>query len=228
MDRDGNPNVIDFGVARVLDGDDDATTLHTGVGQLVGTLQYMSPEQCAGDPGLVDARCDVYALGIVLYEMLTGEPPYELDSRSVPESIRTIGGGRAPSTELRRSRLPRRPRHDRLEGDREGAVAPLPVGVGTRGRRPPLSRRRADRGEEGERAVPARQIHSRRHKALVGGLVATFTIFVLGTVVSTALFLRAESARRSTEFRAYVANIAARPDRRCGRTRSRMPSEGSP
>ncbi len=48
------------------------TTLQTEVGELVGTVQYMSPEQCEADPHDLDTRSDVYALGMVLYELLSG------------------------------------------------------------------------------------------------------------------------------------------------------------
>jgi|CXWL01.1.fsa_nt_gi serine/threonine protein kinase len=68
--------VIDFGVARATDSDLAATTQLTDVGQLIGTLRYMSPEQCAADPLGLDVRSDVYAIGVILYELLCGRMPY--------------------------------------------------------------------------------------------------------------------------------------------------------
>jgi serine/threonine protein kinase len=68
--------VIDFGIAKATDSDVTATTMHTEIGQLVGTLSYMSPEQCAADPLALDVRTDVYSLGVVLYQLLCGCLPY--------------------------------------------------------------------------------------------------------------------------------------------------------
>ena len=58
----GNPKIIDFGVARATDSDMALTDVQTNVGQLVGTVQYMSPEQCEADPDDIDIRSDVYPL----------------------------------------------------------------------------------------------------------------------------------------------------------------------
>lgn len=84
------PKVIDFGVARATDSDMAITTLRTRSGQLVGTLQYMSPEQCAGDPDDIDTRTDVYSLGVILFELLTGERPYEIAGTSIAQAAQII------------------------------------------------------------------------------------------------------------------------------------------
>ncbi|MBL8767297.1 MAG: serine/threonine protein kinase, partial [Planctomycetes bacterium] len=90
VDATGQPKVLDFGVARVTAKDTMIRSLHTSAGQLVGTLQYMSPEQVSGDPDAVDRRSDVYALGVLLYELLSGKLPYELSNRSIPDAARII------------------------------------------------------------------------------------------------------------------------------------------
>ena len=81
--QDGIPmaKVIDFGLARAVQPDQRLTekTLHTGVGLMVGTLEYMSPEQAGMNELGLDTRTDVYSLGVLLYELLTGTTPLGRD-----------------------------------------------------------------------------------------------------------------------------------------------------
>ncbi len=90
VDGNGVAKVIDFGVARATDSDLRSTEVQTAAGQLIGTLQYMSPEQCEANPMDIDIRSDVYALGVVLFELLVGEMPYELGGGGIPEAIQVI------------------------------------------------------------------------------------------------------------------------------------------
>jgi len=103
VDSSGAPKIIDFGVARSTDSDMAVTTIQTDVGQLIGTITYMSPEQCDADPNDLDTRSDVYALGVILYELLTGEMPYDLAKRPIHEAMRVIKEQRParPSTTIR-------------------------------------------------------------------------------------------------------------------------------
>mgnify|MGYP001409848262 CR=1 FL=1 len=90
VDESGRPKVLDFGVARTTNTDLQLTSEHTAVGALIGTLPYMSPEQVSGDPSAVDTRSDVYAVGVIIYELLANKLPYDLASRSLPEAARII------------------------------------------------------------------------------------------------------------------------------------------
>jgi serine/threonine protein kinase/tetratricopeptide (TPR) repeat protein len=73
IDKDGNVRIMDFGIARSLE-----TKGITGVGVMIGTPEYMSPEQVEGKE--VDQRSDIYSLGVILYEMVTGRVPFEAET----------------------------------------------------------------------------------------------------------------------------------------------------
>ena len=90
VEPSGRSRLVDFGVARLTGSDLQAATLHTATGELVGTLAYMSPEQTSGGSEPLDARSDVYALGVVLFELLTGELPYTTNSTLMHELVRAI------------------------------------------------------------------------------------------------------------------------------------------
>jgi len=87
---EGRPKILDFGIARGTDADLQVTTVADGGAALVGTLPYMSPEQVEGEPDRLDTRSDVYALGVLGYELLTGELPRDLEGRSLTDAIRAI------------------------------------------------------------------------------------------------------------------------------------------
>ena len=87
------PKVIDFGVAKALGQPLSEQTLATGLGRIIGTLEYMSPEQAAFHTADVDTRADIYSLGVLLYELLTGTTPLTKDRLkrvAVTELLRVI------------------------------------------------------------------------------------------------------------------------------------------
>lgn len=121
VDASGHPKIIDFGVARVVDADAVRKTMRADHARLAGTLQYMSPEQLDADASDVDTRADVYSLGVVLYELISGAPPHELRDRPISESLQVL---RSQPPRLV-TRVPGCPRdlaiivHKALEHDRE-------------------------------------------------------------------------------------------------------------
>jgi tetratricopeptide (TPR) repeat protein len=77
VDASGEPHVLDFGLARLAGPGSDAATRLTRSEGFIGTLAYSSPEQLRGERDAIDVRCDVYALGVVLHQLLAGRLPFE-------------------------------------------------------------------------------------------------------------------------------------------------------
>jgi non-specific serine/threonine protein kinase/serine/threonine-protein kinase len=101
--------IIDFGIAKALTVALDGTADMTLVGQVLGSPDYMSPERMEGEGGDVDIRSDVYSLGVLLYELLSGALPFDRSSRRSP----AFGSGTADATRLDPPSLTAKPRTDR-------------------------------------------------------------------------------------------------------------------
>ncbi len=200
---DGQPKVLDFGVARAVGSDIATTTMHTEAGAIIGTLPYMSPEQVGGDPDAIDTRSDVYALGVVLYELLADRLPHDLTRAPLPEAVRRI----REEEPARLSSV-----HRRLRGDVETIVHKALEKEKER-RYPSAAALAADvrryLSDEPITARPANTMYqwrkfARRHKALVGGVVAAFTALTVGLVGTAYGLVRADKARAEAE-RARIA-----------------------
>ncbi|MBK7769606.1 MAG: serine/threonine protein kinase [bacterium] len=87
---DGQPKVLDFGIARLHDESASSAAHPTQTWQLLGTIRYMSPEQAAGGAAAIDERTDIYTLGVIAYELLTGALPYDLARLATPRALLEI------------------------------------------------------------------------------------------------------------------------------------------
>jgi eukaryotic-like serine/threonine-protein kinase len=95
------PKIIDFGVAKALEQKLTADTLYTRIGTLVGTPEYMSPEQASFSDEGIDTRSDIYSLGIIFYELLAGAPPLQLRKTSLDQFLKKLREDDVPKPSTR-------------------------------------------------------------------------------------------------------------------------------
>jgi serine/threonine protein kinase/Tfp pilus assembly protein PilF len=197
-DSIGQPKILDFGIARLTNVDMMTVSMQTDVGQLIGTIPYMSPEQVCGDGRMLDTRSDVYALGVMLYELLTGQLPYQIKHRTVPEAIRII----REEDPMRVTAV-----DTALCGDLDAIVGKaLEKDVDRRYQSAgalsaDLRRYLADEPIE---ARPASAMYharkfARRNKALVGGFAIAVCALAIGFALSLAGFVKASRERNEKE-----------------------------
>ncbi|MDP6446230.1 MAG: protein kinase [Pirellulaceae bacterium] len=202
VDEEGEPHVLDFGLAKLANSE-PADVNRTVPGEFLGTLAYASPEQAGGDPEELDVRTDVYSLGVVLFEMLTGQYPYD-----VRRSLNTVLDNIRHAPAKRLSRM-----HSHVDDEIETITLKA------------LSKEPARRYQSAEQlaqdvslylageAIDAKRDSGwyvlrkalRRYRAAVSMIAASFVIIVLSLVLSLAALRRARIDRED----AVEAGVAA-------------------
>jgi predicted Ser/Thr protein kinase len=221
--RVGQPRVMDFGVAKLTDPSMGASLVLPGQSSIVGTLGYISPEALKGDAQTVDTRADVYALGVVLFELLAGQAPISLAGVPLSEVARRVSEASVPSL---------RTFDPRLKGDLEtiakkamekcperryGSAGELGDDLRRFLRREPVV------AQSASAAYLARKFIA-RHR-VVSGLAAVLVLALVGGLATTLVMInRVERARKQEQTQRETANAirgylvqdligAAQPDR---------------
>jgi len=212
IDREGSPHIIDFGVALAFDAQDITQTSEQGV---VGTVSYMAPEQIVGRLDQIDTRSDIYAIGAIAYELLTGEKLHR-SAESFEDAI---------LARLLRARPARSKSFERLAGRELAYViarAAHPdrdmryesAGALAADLRKVLSGHPVDAGSDS--AIRTLRLYARRHTRVASILVAAITIASAGvfgmtfaTIRATRSALIAQSATESATTKALHAERIA-------------------
>jgi serine/threonine protein kinase/Tfp pilus assembly protein PilF len=202
--------VLDFGLARIIDADMNSGSIMTEIGMIKGTLPYMSPEQARGEADAIDVRTDVYALGVILYELVSGRRPYDTSQSGLMKAVRVI------------CEQPPRPLREGWAGTRK-LDRDLETIVGK------ALEKEADRryasaaalSEDVERYLAAQPIlahppstlyqlrkFSQRHRGVVAAAVAMLVVLIAGLAATSWGFRRASvEAARSQQIAGFMTDM---------------------
>lgn len=200
--------VLDFGVARATDADLNTVTLQTTMGQIVGTVPYMSPEQASGDPAEIDTRSDVYSVAVLGWELLAGRLPYDVKGKMVHDAVRVIREEEAS----RLSMIDRSLRGDvetifakALEKEKDRryqSAADLAADIRRHLAHEPIAARPASTFYQLRK-------FARRNKTLVGGVAATLVVALVGAAIATGFAISALRESTAHTRTSYIAGLAA-------------------
>lgn len=226
------PKVIDFGVAKALNQTPLELTLHSALGMLVGTLEYMSPEQADLAGSNVDTRSDVYSLGVLLYQLLTGTTPLQegqLKRTAITEALRMIREKEPPRPSTRLSHL-----HEQADTRlRTSTLEAHQLSKNIQGELDWIVMKSLDKDRERrydsahsfaqdlERYLAHEPVLAgppstwyrlkkliRRHRLAAAALLFIACSLVVGTVVAWYGLIQAQNAQRQSEERFNIANEA--------------------
>ncbi|MFU8829834.1 MAG: protein kinase domain-containing protein, partial [Phycisphaerales bacterium] len=236
IDSSGTPRILDFGVARPLETPSERITIQATNPSLIGTLLYMSPEQIEPKLGVLDVRSDVYTLGVILFEALTGLLPYETDGESAAGVIRAIVQGAKPRWD----------KHARVIDQDLRSIITVATALMPSDRYPSAEALASDiRRYLDNRPITARPRgamyvagkFAKRNAALVGVSVLLLTVLVGLSITLSFLYAQSVEARaaesaqrviaedelaRSTEVLAFVQNMLSGIDPATARTMDRQ------
>ncbi|MCA8959073.1 MAG: serine/threonine protein kinase [Planctomycetes bacterium] len=202
------PKILDFGVAKLTQWEGSHDPRNTRTGQILGTLAYMSPEQASGRAASVDARSDVYSIGVILYELLTGTVPIDVAALGFPEALHAVQNQeptRASSVDTA------------YRGDIETILAKA-LAKDPQRRYSTVAELGADLvrhlNYEPIMARPASALYratrfARRHRIVVGSVSLSLLVLVMGLVGTTLGFLSALDAEGLAKDREREAKLAA-------------------
>ena len=207
VDSSGRVRVIDFGVARATDTDMKQAGGLTNYGQIVGTVQYMSPEQFNADPHDIDIRSDVYALGLILYELLSGSLPYSTSSDKIFDFASEVREGKT---------IPIGEKDSSFKGDIDAII------------RKAMNRDREKRYQSafglaqdirrfinGDAVVATRpglgyqiKVFARKNKIVIGLVAAVFILLLASVIVTSSLLVTVEQeSKRVKKANDFMVNI---------------------